>query len=165
MKLRRPAIMETHAIRRRVLVEVDNDGEIDGLIVNLNEPPSVLCDGPTCDNHSLKIDMIGVKSNRCLIRATVAARYREGRQAGTGTDFYSANDWRPNFGIRKNRAPTLRLAGKTGWSRALPMTGPARSAKVLASLRPRSSTASAFVGTTLSDRCAFTHEERYSETR
>ena len=39
--------------------DFDNDGDMDILIMNLNEPPSLLRNDVTGDNHWLKVKLIG----------------------------------------------------------------------------------------------------------
>jgi hypothetical protein len=53
-----PAIPETHCSRGCVFGDFDNDGDIDILIVNLNEPPSLLRNDLGGNNHWLKIKLI-----------------------------------------------------------------------------------------------------------
>ena len=45
------------------------------LIVNLNEPPSLLRNDVTGGNHWLKVKLVGKQSNRSAIGARVIARY------------------------------------------------------------------------------------------
>ena len=76
--------------------------DIDVLIVNLNEPPSLLRNDLGGMNHWLKVKLIGVKSNRSAIGARVTARYGSRVQAQevlSQSSFYSANDLRLHFGL------------------------------------------------------------------
>ena len=47
--------------------DFDNDGDIDILIVNLNEPPSLLRNDMCGYTHWLKVKLIGTQSNRSAI--------------------------------------------------------------------------------------------------
>ena len=48
---------------------------LDILVINLNEPPSLLRNDVSGSSHWLKVKLIGVKSNRSAIGARVTARY------------------------------------------------------------------------------------------
>ena len=109
--------MERHVSRGCAFGDFDNDGDIDILIVNLNEPPSLLRNDLAGDNHWLKVKLIGVKSNRSAIGATVVARYGERRQAQAVTSqssFYSANDRRLHFGLGKEKSADLEIHWPSG---------------------------------------------------
>ena len=72
------------------------------LVVNLNEPPSLLRNDVTGNNHWLKVKLVGVKSNRSAIGARVTAHYGGKQQAQevlSQASFYSANDLRLHFGL------------------------------------------------------------------
>jgi len=97
-----PAITEAHASRGAAFGDFDNDGDIDILIMNINEPPSLLRNDVTGGGHWLKVKLIGVKSNRSAIGATVIAAYggRKQAQALTAQSSYlSVNDSRLHFGL------------------------------------------------------------------
>jgi hypothetical protein len=97
-----PGIAAAHASRGCAFGDFDNDGDIDVLIMNLNEPPSLLRNDVTGTNHWLKVKLIGVKSNRSAIGARVTAHYGGKLQAQevlSQASFYSANDLRLHFGL------------------------------------------------------------------
>ena len=70
-----PGIAAPHSSRGCAFGDFDNDGDMDVLIVNLNEPPSLLRNDVSGTNHWLKVKLVGAKSNRSAIGATVTARY------------------------------------------------------------------------------------------
>jgi hypothetical protein len=75
---------------------------VDILIMNMNEPPSLLRNDVSGNGHWLKVLLVGVKSNRSAIGARVTARYGSRTQAQEVTaqsSFYSANDRRLHFGL------------------------------------------------------------------
>src|ERR1019366_5418217 len=76
-----PGIDEPHCSRGVAFGDFDNDGDLDILIVNLNEPPSLLRNDLGGTNHWLKVQLIGVASNRSAIGAQVVAAYGERKQA------------------------------------------------------------------------------------
>jgi hypothetical protein len=95
-------VAAAHASRGAAFGDFDNDGDVDILVVNLNEPPSLLRNDVTGSNRWLKVKLIGTKSNRSAIGATVIASYGGKRQAQPVTSqssFYSANDLRLHFGL------------------------------------------------------------------
>jgi hypothetical protein len=72
------------------------------LIVNLNEPPSLLRNELKGAHHWLKVKLIGTKSNRSAIGARVLVRYGHKIQAQavvSQSSFYSASDPRLHFGL------------------------------------------------------------------
>ena len=72
------------------------------LIVNLNEPPSLLRNDVSGDGHWLKVKLTGVKSNRGAIGARVTARYGgkvQAQEVVSQSSFYSASDSRLHFGL------------------------------------------------------------------
>ena len=72
------------------------------LIVNQNEPPSLLRNDVTGGNHWLKVKLQGVKSNRSAIGARVTLRYGDSVQAQevlSQSSYLSVNDSRLHFGL------------------------------------------------------------------
>ena len=97
-----PGIDAAHTSRGAAFGDYDNDGDIDVLIVNLNQPPSLLRNDLDTDDHWLKVKLIGVASNRSAIGASVKIRYadRQQVQAVLAQDsFYSVSDRRLHFGL------------------------------------------------------------------
>ena len=121
-----PAIPEAHNSRGCAFGDFDNDGDIDVLIVNLNEPPSLLRNDVESGHHWLKVKLIGVKSNRSAIGATVIARYGERMQAQavtSQTSFYSANDSRLHFGLGPETTADLEIRWPNGAIEKVPGVG------------------------------------------
>lgn len=97
-----PGVSAPHPSRGCAFGDFDNDGDIDMLIVNLNEPPSLLRNDITGNNHWLKVKLIGVKSNRSAIGARVTAHYGgkiQAQEVLSQSSFYSASDLRLHFGL------------------------------------------------------------------
>jgi enediyne biosynthesis protein E4 len=97
-----PGISAPHCSRGCAFGDFDNDGDIDILIVNLNEPPSLLRNDLGGSNRWLKVKLIGTKSNRSAIGARVTCFFAGKRQAQEVTaqsSFYSSNDPRLHFGL------------------------------------------------------------------
>ncbi|HUQ93824.1 MAG TPA: CRTAC1 family protein [Bryobacteraceae bacterium] len=97
-----PGIAALHSSRGCAFGDFDNDGDLDVLIMNMNEPPSLLRNDITGGNHWLKIRLIGTRSNRGAIGSRVVARYGGQQQAQELTaqsSYFSVNDPRLHFGL------------------------------------------------------------------
>jgi len=97
-----PGVVEPHCSRGCAFGDFDNDGDLDILIVNLNEPPSLLRNDLRGKQNWIKIKLEGVKSNRSAIGARVLVRYGGKVQAQarlSQSSFYSCNDSRLHFGL------------------------------------------------------------------
>jgi hypothetical protein len=97
-----PGIEAAHTSRGCAFGDFDNDGDVDILIVNQNEPPSLLRNDVTGGNHWLKLKLEGVKSNRSAIGARVTLHYGGSVQAQevlSQSSYLSVNDRRLHFGL------------------------------------------------------------------
>jgi hypothetical protein len=97
-----PAVMEPHCSRGCAFGDFDNDGDVDILIVNLNEPPSLLRNDLKGKQNWIKLKLEGVKSNRSAIGARVLVRYGgkvQSQAVLSQSSFYSSNDPRLHFGL------------------------------------------------------------------
>ena len=75
---------------------------MDIVIVNHNEPPSLLRNDVDGANHWLKVKLTGVQSNRSAIGARVTVRYGDKMQAQevlSQSSYLSVNDRRLHFGL------------------------------------------------------------------
>jgi len=97
-----PGIGAAHCSRGCAFGDFDNDGDLDILIVNLNEPPSLLRNDLSGKQNWIKVKLQGVKSNRSAIGARVLVRYGGKVQAQavlSQSSYYSCNDPRLHFGL------------------------------------------------------------------
>jgi len=97
-----PGVAAVHCSRGCAFGDFDNDGDVDILIVNLNEPPSLLRNDLKEKTNWLKVKLEGVKSNRSAIGARVLVHYGAKVQVQTvlsQASFYSSNDPRLHFGL------------------------------------------------------------------
>jgi enediyne biosynthesis protein E4 len=95
-------ITTVHSSRGCAFGDFDNDGDMDILIINMNEPPSLLRNDQKVKRNWLKVKLEGVKSNRSAIGARVLAHYGGKVQAQallSQSSYYSCNDPRLHFGL------------------------------------------------------------------
>ena len=97
-----PGVNEPHTSRGCAFGDFDNDGDIDWLVMNMNEPPSLLRNDYKGQNNWLKVKTLGVKSNRTGLGARVVVTSHGRRQAQamlSQTSYYSHDDLRLHFGL------------------------------------------------------------------
>ncbi len=117
------ALAAPHSSRGCAFGDFDNDGDVDILIVNLNQPPSLLRNDLGGQANWLKVKLVGVDSNHSAIGATVIASYGDRRQAQavlSQSSFHSANDSRLHFGLGDAASADLEVRWPTGKSEAYP---------------------------------------------
>jgi hypothetical protein len=91
-----------HTSRGSAFGDFDNDGDLDWLVMNMNEPPSLLRNDNAGKNNWLKVKTEGVKSNRAGLGARVAVTAGGRKQAQavlSQTSYYSHDDLRLHFGL------------------------------------------------------------------
>jgi hypothetical protein len=117
------AMAEVHSSRGLAFGDFDNDGDLDILIVNLNEPPSLLRNDIKGDSHWLKVQLEGVASNRNAIGAQVVAVYGGRRQVKgvlAQSSYLSVNDPRLHFGLGKETKADLEIVWPSGKKQLIP---------------------------------------------
>src|SRR5437868_8065384 len=107
-----PGVAAAHSSRGCAFGDFDNDGDVDILIVNLNEPPSLLRNDRSSKGNWLKVKLEGTKSNRSAIGARVIVRYGTAVQAQavlSQSSYYSCNDPRLHFGLAHARLADIEV--------------------------------------------------------
>ncbi len=97
-----PGIAGLHSSRGCAFGDFDNDGDLDILIMNMNEPPSLLRNDVSGSNHWLKVLLVGTTSNRSAIGSRVTAAYDgkvQAQEVNAQSSFYSVHDRRLHFGL------------------------------------------------------------------
>jgi enediyne biosynthesis protein E4 len=84
--------------------DVANDGNVDVLLLNVGEAPTLLMNHGVMGNHRVEFRLSGTKSNRAAIGARVTVRAGKLVQIGEvrgGASYLSQNDLRLHFGLGK----------------------------------------------------------------
>jgi hypothetical protein len=95
-------ITTPHSSRGSAFGDFDNDGDLDLLVMNMNEPPSLLRNDFAGKNNWLTIKAVGTKSNRSALgaRLRVTAGGRTQTQVVLSqSSYYSHDDMRLHFGL------------------------------------------------------------------
>ncbi len=82
--------------------DLNNDGLIDALIVNLGEAPTVLVNSSENENRSVTLKLVQTKGNREAIGARVTlrtSRHTSLQEVQAGASYLSQNDVRLHFGL------------------------------------------------------------------
>ena len=93
---------EPRSSRGAAFGDFDNDGDVDVLVMNMNERPSLLRNDYSGTNGWLTIALEGRQSNRAAIGATVivtAAGRQQARAVVSQASYYSHDDLRLHFGL------------------------------------------------------------------
>jgi hypothetical protein len=102
-----PGIAAMHTSRGAAAGDFDNDGCLDILVMNMNEPPSLLRNDCKSGNRWIKVKLTGTKSNRSAVGAKVTVitgTERQTQVAMSQTGYYSRPDSRLHFGLGKHGA-------------------------------------------------------------
>ncbi len=95
-------ITTPHSSRGAAFGDIDNDGDVDALVMNMNEPPSLLRNDSRASGHWIRVLLQGTVSNRAAIGATVivtAGGRTQARVVASQSSYYSHNDLRLDFGL------------------------------------------------------------------
>jgi enediyne biosynthesis protein E4 len=90
------------SMRGAAFGDINNDGNVDVVIVNMDGPPILLLNQGGNGNHRVLFQLVGTKSNRMAIGARVTVRtgkLRQMREVRAGGSYLSSNDPRLHFGL------------------------------------------------------------------
>src|SRR5438094_2940414 len=102
-----PAPLAAHSSRGAAFGDFDNDGDVDILVFNMNEPPSLLRNDYTGPNHWIAVKLAGTTSNRAALGATVrltAGGRTQAQVVLSQSSYYSHDDLRLHFGLGSSTA-------------------------------------------------------------
>jgi enediyne biosynthesis protein E4 len=93
------------ASRRGLAVgDVNNDGKLDVLLLNVGEPPTLLINRTQSSHHAVLLHLVGTKSNKAAIGARAIITSTSGGmvqigEVRSGSSYLSQNDLRLHFGL------------------------------------------------------------------
>ncbi|HWC16444.1 MAG TPA: CRTAC1 family protein [Terriglobales bacterium] len=82
--------------------DINNDGKLDVVILNVGERPTLLLNCTQNSNHAVLLKLIGTKSNRAAIGAraiVIAGKLTQMNEVRGGGSYLSQNDLRLHFGL------------------------------------------------------------------
>jgi hypothetical protein len=112
-----PALSELHSARGMALGDLFNDGRVEALVNNMNEPPSLYYNTEPVGNF-ISLQLTGIKSNRAALGTVVTlvqgVDKREQEVRG-GDGYISQSDLRLHFGLgRATKAEKLVIRWPSG---------------------------------------------------
>jgi hypothetical protein len=91
------------ASRRGLAIgDVNNDGKLDVLLINIGEPPTLLINRTQTSHHAVLLHLVGTKSNRAAIGAKgilTTGGQTQIAEVRSGSSYLSQNDLRLHFGL------------------------------------------------------------------
>ena len=85
--------------------DINNDGNVDIVVLNVGEPPSLLLNHNESGNHRALFKLVGTKSNKAAIGARVTVKagpLAQMDEVRGGASYISQNDLRLHFGLGCN---------------------------------------------------------------
>jgi hypothetical protein len=105
-----PGVLLPRSSRGSAYGDFDNDGDVDVLVMNMNEPPLLLRNDGGNARNWVKVKLVGTKSNRTAVGARVrlkAGPWWQTQEVTSQSSYYSHNDLRLHFGLGANARAEL----------------------------------------------------------
>jgi len=135
-----PGATAAHSSRGAAFGDFDNDGDVDVLVMNMNEPPSLLRNDYTGGNAWIELKLVGTRSNRAAVGATVtvtASGRKQARAVLSQSSYYSHDDLRAHFGLGASaRADAIEVVWPSGAVQVLKDVGGRRVVTIEEALAP-----------------------------
>jgi hypothetical protein len=99
------ADMPAQSRRGAAFGDINNDGNVDIVVLNVGEPPALLLNRNDDRNHRVLFKLVGVKSNKAAIGARVTVKaggFSQINEVRGGASYLSQNDLRLHFGLGAN---------------------------------------------------------------
>ena len=99
-----PGITEHYSSRGAAFGDYDNDGDIDVVVLNMGDIPSLLRNDGGNKQNWIKIKLVGTKCNRTAIGArvrVVTGDHAQMDEVHSGSSVMSQGDLRLHFGVGK----------------------------------------------------------------
>lgn len=112
-----PGFAVQQSSRGAAFGDIDDDGDVDILVVNLDAAPTLLRNDGGNDMNWLAVQLEGDRSNRSAIGALVevtAAGVRQVRELRAGTGYLSQDDQRLHFGLGQATTAHVRVRWPDG---------------------------------------------------
>ncbi len=97
-----PGFAERYSSRGCAFGDFDNDGDVDVIVNNMNDYPSLLRNDGGNRNHWIKVKLIGTQCNRTALGArvrVVTGKHAQMDEVHSGTSVMSQSDLRLHFGL------------------------------------------------------------------
>ncbi len=117
-----PGLQIEKVSRGLAVGDLDNDGDPDVVVSNMDETPTLLENRQATGHHWLALQVMAPSGNRLAIGARVTVTTGQGRQVRevrSGGSFMSQNDLRLQFGLGTNAGPVdveVRMPGGARWA-------------------------------------------------
>jgi enediyne biosynthesis protein E4 len=98
--------VKPYAARGVAFADFDNDGDLDMIVANNDDPPLLLHNSGGTGNHFLNIKLVGAKSNRDATGARIKLRAginTQIREISAGGSYFSHSDLRAHFGLGQKK--------------------------------------------------------------